>query len=407
MKKINLGIIGVGKRGTALIKTIAACKDADIVAVCDPYYDRVENAIAEAKKRTGKLSKGYTDYVELLADDEVNTVFISCAWEGHSEVAIASMKAGKITAMEVGGAYTLDECWELVKTYENTKTPFMFMENCCYDIFELQSTALIRDGKLGTVVHCHGAYSHDLRDEILGGNVRRHYRLRNYINRNCENYPTHELGPIAKILNINRGNRMLSLVSIASKAEGLKAFSQTDGCPDKSLSGTVFKQGDIVNTIITCAGGETISLTLDTTLPKYYSREFIVRGTNGHVNQEAEMIAIEGECDTHKYWENCRNTEKYSDYIPDVWKTLTEEAKEAGHGGMDYIEFKEFFKAILEDREMPIDVYDAASWMCITALSEASISQGGLVQNIPDFTSGKWLIRQPSDVIELPKPKQV
>ena len=155
MKKINLGIIGVGKRGTALIKTIAACKDADIVAVCDPYYDRVENAIAEAKKRTGKVSKGYTDYVELLADDEVNTVFISCAWEGHSEVAIASMKAGKITAMEVGGAYTLEECWELVKTYENTKTPFMFMENCCYDIFELQSTALIRAGKLGTVVHCH------------------------------------------------------------------------------------------------------------------------------------------------------------------------------------------------------------------------------------------------------------
>ena len=146
-------------------------------------------------------------------------------------------------------------------------------------------------------------------------------------------------------------------------------------------------------------------MTLDTTLPKYYSREFTVRGTNGLVNQEAEMIAIEGECDTHNYWENCRNTEKYSDYIPDVWKTITEEAKEAGHGGMDYIEFKEFFKAILEGREMPIDVYDAASWMCITALSEASISQGGLVQNIPDFTSGKWLVRKPVDVIPLPNPE--
>lgn len=405
MKKIKLGIIGMGKRGTALIKTIAACKDADIIAVCDPYSDRVENAVAEAKKRTGKLPKGYTEYEKLLADSDVNTVFISCAWEGHSEVAIASMKAKKITAMEVGGAYTIEECWELVKTYEETKTAFMFMENCCYDIFELQSTALIRAGKLGTVVHCHGAYSHDLRDEILGGNIRRHYRLRNYINRNCENYPTHELGPIAKILNINRGNRMLSLVSIASKSEGLKAFSQSDKCPDRSLVGTTFKQGDIVNTIITCAGGETISLTLDTTLPKYYSREFTVRGTNGLVNQEAEMIAIEGECDTHNYWENCRNTEKYSDYIPDVWKTITEEAKEAGHGGMDYIEFKEFFKAILEGREMPIDVYDAASWMCITALSEASISQGGLVQNIPDFTSGKWLVRKPVDVIPLPNPE--
>ena len=195
---------------------------------------------------------------------------------------------------------------------------------------------------------------------------------------------------------------MLSLVSVASKAEGLKEFAKSDRCPDKSLADTVFMQGDIVNTIITCAGGETISLTLDTTLPKYYSREFTVRGTKGHVNQEAEMIAIEGECDTHEYLGNCRNTEKYSEYIPEVWKTLSAEAKEAGHGGMDYIEFKEFFKAILDDREMPIDVYDAASWMCITALSEASVAQGGLVQTIPDFTCGKWLLRKPCDVMELP-----
>jgi hypothetical protein len=275
----------------------------------------------------------------------------------------------------------------------------MFMENCCFNNFELLTTALVRAGKLGTIVHCHGAYSHDLRDEITGGNVNRHYRLRNYLNRNCENYPTHALGPIAKILNINRGNRMLSLVSVASKSAGLEEFTYTDACPDPSLKGTKFKQGDIVSTIITCAGGETITLTLDTSLPKYYSREFTVRGTRGLANGEAKMIMIEGECNTHKFFENIQNMDNYSEYLPDVWRNITPEALAAGHGGMDYIEFKEFFAAIREGREMPVDVYDAAAWMCITALSEASIAQGGAPQSIPDFTEGKWLLREPKDVL--------
>ena len=404
MEKIKIGIIGLGKRGDSLTDTIISCGDADIVAVCDVYQDRVDSTVEKIKKKTAIDAKGYADYCELLANSEVEAVFISCAWEGHAEIAVAAMNAGKITAMEVGGAYTVDECWQLVRTYERTRVPFMFMENCCYDKFELLTTALVRAGKLGTVVHCHGAYSHDLRDEILGGNVNRHYRLRNYMNRNCENYPTHELGPIAKILNINRGNRMLSLVSVASKGVGLHEFSKTDKSPDPSLAGAEFKQGDIVTTIIKCSGGETITLTLDTTLPKYYSREFTVRGTKGLANQEADMIAIEGECNTHEYWENCKNTEKYSDYLHDMWKNITKEAIEAGHGGMDYLEFKAFFKAIREGGEMPIDVYDAAAWMCITALSEASVAQGGLPQVIPDFTSGKWLLREPRDVVELPNP---
>ena len=89
-----------------------------------------------------------------------------------------------------------------------------------------------------------------------------------YIENNCENYPTHELGPIAKILNINNGNKMLKLVSVASKAAGLERYikDRSDSIVNKDLIGQKFRQGDIVNTIITCAGGETISLRLDTSL---------------------------------------------------------------------------------------------------------------------------------------------
>lgn len=408
MKNIQMAVIGLGQRGMSLIGTIMAFDEVDIVAVCDVYEDRRNAACEKIASKKGNVPVQYADHRDLLKDERVEAVLVASSWEEHISMAIDCMKAGKITAMEVGGAYDVEECWELVRTYEETKTPIMMMENCCFDRFELLSLNLARAGKLGEIVHCHGAYSHDLRDEVLGGNVNRHYRLDNYIKRNCENYPTHELGPIAKILDINRGNKMLSLVSVASKAVGLAEFAKSSANPDPSLKDVVFRQGDIVNTIITCANGETITLTLDTTLPKYYSREFTVRGTKGFCVQETNMVCIEGEGFVHewipphksveKYFNNAEN---YNEYLPKMWREITDAERELGHGGMDYFMFKSFFNAVKTGAEMIVDVYDAAAWMCITALSEQSIAQGGAPQVIPDFTRGKWLKRARLDVKEI------
>ena len=163
MKKIGVGVVGLGKRGSWLIPTIISTNDAQIVAVCDLYDDRVEEARAKVEEKGGNTPSCYTDYNAMIADSQVEAVFIATSWESHVEIAIACMKAGKAVGMEVGGAYSIEDCWSLVHTYEETKTPFMLMENCCYDDFELQATALVRAGKLGEIVHCHGAYSHDLR----------------------------------------------------------------------------------------------------------------------------------------------------------------------------------------------------------------------------------------------------
>ena len=59
---------------------------------------------------------------------------------------------------------------------------------------------------------------------------------------------------------------------------------------------------------------------------------------------------------------------------------------------MDWLEFKTFFDCLKNDEPMPVDVYDAVSWMAITALSEKSIATGSMPVEIPDFTRGKWLI---------------
>lgn len=407
MESVKIGIVGLGQRGSTLLGTLLSIPDVDIVAVCDLYEDRRMKAVDEVLGKRGAAPAQYSEFDEMLKDPRVGAVFICSSWEAHIKQAIQCMKAGMITAMEVGGACDLQECFDLVEAYEQTKTPFMMLENCCYDRFELLSTALVRHGLLGEIVHCHGAYSHDLRDEVLGGNVNRHYRLKHYLNRNCENYPTHELGPIAKLLGINRGNRMVKLFSMSSKACGLEAFANSDRNPDPSLIGTKFMQGDIVNTLITCENGETISLTLDTTLPKYYSREFTVRGTKGLANQETNMVLLDGKDNIHECFEPekligdyLNNANQYEEYLPTYWKNITEEEKALGHGGMDYYMCCEFVKAVQSGSPMPIDVYDAAAWASITPLSEESIRTGKQVE-IPDFTGGAYVTRPLTDVVDL------
>ena len=414
MNKIRVGVIGLGSRGKGLLRTILACEEAEIVAVCDVYEDRREMAKEVVASQQKKAPVTYENYEDLIKDPKVDAVVIASSWDEHTRMAVASMKAGKYTALEVGGAYDLEDCWQLVRTYEETKTPIMMLENCCFDRYELLATSLVRAGRLGKVMYCHGAYAHELRGEILGGNVNRHYRLKNYMLRNCENYPTHELGPIAKILNINRGNKMISLTSVATKSGvSLEEYSTSEKSPDASLAGTKFAQGDIVVTTITCAGGEVITLRLDTTLPRYYSREFTVRGTKGLCVQESNSVFLESEVNMHEYFNPqvtmgryLDNAEQYERYLPDVWRNVTPEQMKLGHGGMDYIQFKAFFGAIVRGEEMPLDVYDMAAWMAITPLSEQSIAHGGMPQAIPDFTRGKWMYRPQKDVMELPTPEE-
>ena len=408
MKKIRIATIGCGKRGSSVTKSVLMklTNDYEVVAVCDEYEDRATALADGVESVTGTRPFSTVDHREVLERDDVDAVYVATSWETHVEIAIDALKQRIPVALEVGGAYSLESLWRMVEAQESTATPLMFMENCCFGKDELLATSMVRGGLFGEVVHCQGAYGHYLPEEIAGGDKNRHYRLRNYLTRNCENYPTHELGPIAKILNINRGNRMVSLVSVASKSAGMAEYLKLHSEEYPELVGKRFMQGDVVNTIITCADGSTILLRLDTTLPRHYSRELTVRGTRGLYEQGNNFVHLLGDPEgwntVEMYAEHGNNAKKYEEeYLPAVWKAITPEQIKAGHGGMDVIEFEVFADCLKNGKPMPIDVYDAAAWMCVTALSEASVAQGGLPQMIPDFTSGMWTRRAPSDVVEI------
>lgn len=409
MDTVKLAIVGLGERGAQLIKDVLLkMNDVEIIGVCDLYEDRVEDAakwITDAGQKEPFKTTNYRDFLTLKG---VDAIMAYTSWDMHTEICIAAMRAGIPTASEVGCEYALDNCWRLVRTYEETGTPYMFLENCCYGKEELFATAMARKGMFGEIVHCSGMYGHDLRSQVAGGVQERHYRFRNYLNRCCENYPTHELGPIAKLLNINRGNRLVSLTSVASKAAGVKAYVK-EHADEKNYPDVVrnadFHQGDIVQTILTCENGETISIMLDTTLPRsHYSRAFNVRGTKGSYNQDTNTLFLEN---VHpERWsfstDMVNNTAEYEEeYLPKIWKEITPEAQAVGHGGMDYFTHRAFIDALKNGTRMPIDVYDAATWLAVSVLSEESIREGGTPKAIPDFTNGKWMYRPSEDVTEL------
>ena len=410
---LRIGFIGLGQRGAAygmtdgsiglLGNVLKNSDDVIVTVICDKFQERLDAAAEKIVAHGYPVPMQTTDYKDVMNAD-IDAIIISTSWDMHVQVAIEGMHAGIPVAMEVGGTHSIDDCWKLVDCYEQTGTPIFFMENCCYNKDEALVTSLVRKGLLGEVVYCQGYYAHDLREEIAGGIDTHHYRLKEYTEYNCENYPTHELGPIAKILNITSGNRFTKLVSMSSKSAGLHEYIMNNPKYKGRLGDRVFKQGDVTTTMIECENGETIFLKLDTTLPRLYERGLTVSGTKGFYCQTTESVILDDgkynhELDTYK--KAFFNQDDYREYLPEDWKNITQEQLKAGHGGMDYIMLKHFFRCIKENKPMEIDVYDAVTWMSVTALSEQSILNGSMPVECPDFTRGKYKIRKTVDTFEV------
>ncbi len=396
-EKIKIAFVGAGQRGPGLLKKLAAMPDVEVAAVCDKHPDRTQAMVQMVEEAGGSTPFATQDYKEIIARGDIDAAVVCTSWSMHVPITVDFMEAGIRVGFEVGGCDSVEQCWELVRAYRKTGVECMMLENCCYGKKEMMVLNMVKKGMFGEVVHCNGGYRHYLCEEILTGKEKRQYRLANYINRNCDNYPTHALGPICKILNINHGNRMVSLCSMASKAAGLKQYIKDhEELENKDLKNTEFMQGDVITTIIKCAHGETITLELDTTLPAFYSRSFDVAGTKARYEEDKNCFyceAIESGLNHESAGKEHRdNLEKYhAEYGHPLWREYEEIGIRSGHGGMDWLVLRAFVEFIKNGTKPPIDVYDAAAWMCITPLSEASIAKGGAPVEIPDFTYGQWI----------------
>jgi predicted dehydrogenase len=409
---VKLGIIGVGMRGQVHLGNALQRTDVNIVAICDiddRMLEMAGNIIQKSGKPMPKVFKGDVNaWKHLLELKELDGVIIATPWEWHAPMVIGSLEAGiKYVGTEVILGITLQDHWEVVKAAEHHHAHVMMLENVCYRRDVMAVLNMVRQGLFGELIHLQGGYQHDLRNvkfndgkQAYGGGVEfgekgfseAHWRTEHSVHRNGDLYPTHGIGPIAEMININRGNRFVSLSSFATKTRGLHEYIVKNGGEQHPNAKVQFKLGDVVTTTIRCANGETILLQHDTSLPRPYSLGFRVQGTHGIWMDVNHSLYIEGMSKTNDAWEDAKTWLEQYDHP--LWKKYGTGAAGAGHGGMDFFVLHAFVESIKRKTATPMDVYDAAAWSAITPLSEQSIELGNQTVEFPDFTSGQWMFRK-------------
>jgi predicted dehydrogenase len=398
-RTVSLGFLGVGARGSGHLRGMLNRDDVEVNAILDPKKENLKRGLDMVEKSGQERPDGYSqeeDYIKLCQRDDIDGVIIASPWLYHTRQAVAAMENGKYAGVEVPAALTLEDCWELVETSERTGMPCMMLENVCYRRDVMAVLNMVREGLFGEMVHARCGYQHDLTPYMLNddldfgpgtGSVSS-WRTEHYTKRNGDLYPTHGIGPVAHWLDINRGNRFTKLSSNATKAKGLESHIKHYGGENHPNADVGWDTGDIITTTLTTANGETVIVTLDTTLPRPYSLGFRAQGTNGIWQKDNDSIHIRDRSEPHS-WEDFS---KYQDeFDSELWKRNESEAEGAGHGGMDYFVRNAFVEAVKNQAQTPQDVYDAAAWSAIFPLSEESIAQGGEPVEFPDFTSGEWL----------------
>jgi hypothetical protein len=392
---VRLGFIGVGNRGSAAVERMGRIEGVAIQGICDVREEKANAAKARIASggHEAKIYAGNEDiWKEMCEREDIDLVYIATHWATHAEMAIYAMEHGKHVALEIPAATTVEDCWRLVMTSEKTKKHCVILENCCYDFFELLTLNLARQGFFGDIVHCEGAYIHDILDSFFEEGKRYDFwRLKENAARNGNLYPTHGLGPVCQILKVNRGNKLEFMTSMASADFSLQAKAREISQTDKRFEAYAKKpmRGNMNVSSIMTNSGSTIMLQHDVSTPRPYSRLHLISGTKAFAQKYPlpGKIAV-GHDDFLEPTEMKRLEEEYT---PGMVKHIGELAKSiGGHGGMDFMMDWRLIDCLRNGLPVDMDVYDAAAWSVIGPLSEWSVVNGSKPIAIPDFTMGRW-----------------
>ena len=395
MSRVRVGMIGVGARGSSLLGNLLDIAEVEVRAICDIIPERVD---AARKRVTDKgrpdpvgFSRNETDFENLCQRDDVDIVYVATPWEWHAPMALGAMNNGKHAAVEVPAAVTLDECWQLVDTAEQTQRHCIMLENCCYGEIEMLVLGMARQGALGELIHGEAGYLHGLPEFLMSQDSAAVWRRRFLTRLNGNLYPTHGLGPVAQYMGIHAGDRFDRLVSMSSPERTLSMLR--DRLPaDDPRRREKYVCGDMNTTLISTTRGRTIMLQFDITTPRPYSRINMICGTEGTFCDYPPRLYLKGKGDA---WETDM-TPYHQRYGHPLWKELKEKAlKSGGHGGMDYLMNWRLVQCLIKGEKLDMTVYDAAAWSSVFALSVASVAQGAAPIPFPDFTRGDWKTQSP------------
>ncbi len=402
LEKVRLAVIGMGGRGNSLLGNLLEMKnDVEVRGVCDIHRDRADAAqarVVQAGFAPPEVYAGDEDIWKRLVDrEDLDAVVIATYWEWHTPMAAYAMRMSKYAAVEVPAAYTLDECWQLIDTHEQTGVPCMMLENWSMRSDNLAVLNMIRLGLLGEIVHCHCAHSHDCIDHWFfdreTGQDR--WSAKYLVQHNRDQYPSHQLGPVISWMDINCGDYFDYITSTATDSVGINEYFATRFGPDHPNAKRRFAQGDIVTTTVRTKKGRSIVINYDMQLPRPYDNRWLIQGTRGLYNEQRDAVYLKDRSPQYHQWE------PFGPYHEKYRHAWTKEPELGGHDGTDMRELRLFVQAVKNRTQTPLDVYDSVL-MCVHGpLSEASIAQGSIPVKVPDFTRGRWQTRKPHFAMDM------
>jgi predicted dehydrogenase len=402
IETVRIGFVGVGLQGGGHVQSLLRIPGCRITAVCDVRPERTEWAskaiVAAGHPKPVEYTKGPRDFERLCETEDLDLVFTATPWEWHVPVMLSAMNNGKHAATEVPAAMTLDDCWAMVETAEKRRKHCVMMENCNYDWPAMMAYNIVRQGLFGELLHAEGGYLHDLRGIKFENRNEGLWRRAWSQKLNGNLYPTHGLGPIANCLDINRGDRFDYMVSMSSPSRGLQDWAAEHFPPDAPQRKERFALGDVNTSLIKTARGRTIVVQHCTNLPRPYSRINLVQGTKGLFSGYPHRLYIEGRGRTDQ-WVDAATLR--AEFEHPLWKEIAEQAKGAGHGGMDFIEDYRLIKCLREGQPMDMTVYDAAALSAVVDLSVRSVARNGQPVQVPDFTRGRWRTTPPWPIVHM------
>lgn len=411
-KVVRIGLVGLGMRGPGAVENFSLIPGVQVVALCD-YEEKRAVKQNERLRKNGlapaAVYYGEKGYEALCKRPDIDLVYIATDWEHHAIVAKCALENGKNVADEVPSAMNLQECWDLINLAEQKQLNCMILENCCYDWFEMRTMNMAQHGVFGEILRAQGAYIHNLDDfwdyywknpngsdpDQLG------WRLKYNKENRGDLYATHGLGPVAQALDIHRGDRMKTLVSMDTKSvHGKELVEKKTGKPC-----TEFRNGDHTTTLIRTEGEKVIELQHDVMNPQPYNRLYQLTGTRGFANKypvegyavDASQLKATGnqpkvdDLSTHSFMPDEQRKALEEKYESPILKKFGKLAKEVGgHGGMDFVMCARLIYCLQNGLPLDMDVYDLAEWCAIAELSAISLDNDCSPVTFPDFTRGLW-----------------
>lgn len=411
-KVVRIGLVGLGMRGPGAVENFSLIPGVQVVALCD-YEEKRAVKQNERLRKNGlapaAVYYGEKGYEALCKRSDIDLVYIATDWEHHAIVAKCALENGKNVADEVPSAMNLQECWDLINLAEQKQLNCMILENCCYDWFEMRTLNMAQHGVFGEILRAQGAYIHNLDDfwdyywknpngsdpDQLG------WRLKYNKENRGDLYATHGLGPVAQALDIHRGDRMKTLVSMDTKSvHGKELVEKKTGKPC-----TEFRNGDHTTTLIRTEGEKVIELQHDVMNPQPYNRLYQLTGTRGFANKypvegyavDASQLKATGnqpkvdDLSTHSFMPDEQRKALEEKYESPILKKFGKLAKEVGgHGGMDFVMCARLIYCLQNGLPLDMDVYDLAEWCAIAELSAISLDNDCSPVTFPDFTRGLW-----------------